>query len=192
MDANNWEDSDYEALKEEAKKGMFLPGNWLAFACSESGLVNAPNKGPKAYNQFGGARGLWQAMPNTLKWMGWTPFNEDYKSANGEFRNLSIPKQIAWSRMYLDTWRKKFDIENWDTARDMYLANFMPAYLIHRKDPEYVIIDHERWPLGYKVNAGFDREKKGYITIQDLQIAIDRAVATKAYKIAIASLTRLT
>lgn len=170
-----WTTDDYLYLIQAGKVGKFDPKDWLAFANSESGL------NPKAVNTHGGAAGLWQAMPATLKGLGWHTGDPDFEACSGSFKDASIKTQIQWSLKYLTYWRKHFVFPTWNSARDMYLANFMPAYLPHKDEPDHVIIDSLKWPLGYKVNAGFDRDLKGYITVGDLGVAIDRSIKTLTY-----------
>lgn len=180
-----WNNEDYLHLIDVSKSGRFAPKDWLAFATSESGL------NPRIVNKNGGAAGLWQAMPATLKWLGWVPGNIDFDAVNGSFYAANIKTQIDWSLKYLNHWREHFHIQGWNCARDMYLANFMPMHLPHKDEKEHVIIDGLKWREGYRVNQGFDRNANGFITVGDLQSAIDRAKTTGVYKAASATIDSL-
>lgn len=219
-DANNWQRDDYHALIRAANAGAFRPQDWLCIATSESGLraqreyVNEQGKrvrgtGPFAQyeNKNGrpGARGLTQMMPATLNNLGWRPGNPDYGAANGDYRELPIVGQIAWSARYLAEWRGRYKLKAWNSAGNLYLANFMPAHLPHKDNPDHVLA-RARWspyyqthPTGaediarsariYDENSGFDAEKKGHIAVADVTRKANCAKEHPPYRVGCASLT---
>ena len=73
--------------------------------------MNAPGKGPRAKNPYADANGLWQAMGQTLKNLGYT------KGGEG-FRAETVSTQIEWSLKYLDDWRNRYKFQTWKRPGD--------------------------------------------------------------------------
>ncbi len=197
-DKNNWEHSDYITLVHASVAGKFDPLHWCQFAYIESGLkASRPiplirnGTGPFAYNKSGGAAGLFQAMPEIQKALGFKPGALDYELAKGDFRELSISEQIVYSRKYLDEWRTRFNLRSWDRAGDIYVAIFWPAGLKHKDEPEFIIVDKKKLPKTYTVNAGLDSSNKGWINILDMSLAANRALGSGIFQTAQKSLISL-
>ncbi len=188
-DKNNWQRSDYIALVHASILGKFDPLHWCQYITIESGLkASRPipllrnGSGPFAYNKSGGAAGLFQAMPDIQKALGFKPGAPDYEAAKGDFREVPIAGQITYSRKYLEEWRVRYRLPTWDRAGDMYLCNFWPAGLPHRAEPDYIIVNKAKLPKTYAVNAGLDRDKKGFINVLDMSLAANRALSMGAYQ----------
>lgn len=202
VDANGWTDDDYRALAREASRGHFRPEDWLCVSSNESGLVvrreavGADGKivrGSGTFAQFtnkdgsAGARGLTQMMPATLKGLGFVPGDADFDSSRGDYRELSVQQQIVWSGKYF----KATGVRSWNSAGDLYLANFMPGRLAHKDDPDFKLaVAPSR---NYTDNIGFDRKdaegkRKGYITVGDVGYAAAASFSSSPYKQAALSL----
>ncbi len=188
-DKNNWERSDYIALVHASVAGRFDPLHWCQFITIESGLASRrpiplirSGTGPFAYNKSGGAAGLFQAMPAIQKALGFVPGKPDYEAAKGDFKEVPIAGQIAYSRKYLEEWRRRFKLTSWDRAGDLYICNFWPAGLANKDKPEHVIVSKAKLPKTYAVNAGLDSGKKGFINILDMSIAANKALTMGVYQ----------
>jgi len=187
IDDNGFSSDFYENLLDASIVGKFEPEWLLAMMCSESGL------NPKAYNGNGGASGLSQLMPATLKDLGWFPGNEDYDSVKGIFRELAPEKQIHWTASYFEDWRRRYRIDHWQSRSQMYLVNFLPADLPGGTDPNRVLVTRDGLPSIYNPNRGLDHGNKGHITVGDLELAIAHATRCNArvYETALDSLDRV-
>lgn len=67
-------------------------------------------------------------------------------------------------------------------AGSLYLANFLPAFLAHTNDPEFVLAekgekDVHGW---YRWNASLDMDKDGKIQVRDLAAAVEAAKRARA------------
>jgi len=156
--------------------------------------------GPFAFNPNGPASGLFQALPFVQKNLGYVPGSPDYVASGGNFCEVPIAKQIEYSGKYLDGWRKQFKFPQWNSVGDMYVCNFLPAYLGHKDDPNYVLVDCHKSPLIYKVNMGLDNPntgapngygppgRKGYITVRDMAVAAGSQIGSGVHSTAVRSL----
>jgi hypothetical protein len=212
-DSNNWTRDSYITLVKASVKGRFNSLHWLQYITIESGLkISRPivvlgktlkrGSGTFALNPNGadgGARGLFQAMGNIQKALGFKPGAADYERCGGDFCELSCQEQIAYSAKYLEEWRVRYGIDKWNRAGDMYLCNFWPVGLKHKEEPGYVLINKiiktgkyaGKEATAYRVNAGLDYAKKGSITVGDMTLAANKALSYGVYKTAEKSLVRL-
>lgn len=125
-----------------------LLGNWY----SESSLR------ADAHNPAGDASGIFQAMPATLRGLGFSGTHED-------FRKLTATEQLPWASRYYGP-HKGLLI----STAACYTATFLPALLPHAGDMLFILCA-ANGPLAwaYPPNKGaFDPEDKGYITVGDL------------------------
>jgi len=117
-----------------------------------------------AHNANGHASGLIQFMPATLKNLGWTKGHED-------FRKLTAEEQLPYVEMYFKPHVK----EGLGSAARLYQVTFLPATMKDGSTPDTVICKKGgKHDFAYEPNKVFDTAKKGYITVGDLQAAIDR------------------
>jgi hypothetical protein len=135
-------------------------------------LFNESGFSYKAHNPNGDAAGIFQAMPATLKGLG---FVGDWR----DFTRLNALEQLPWLAKYYAPYRGKLV-----NATAVYMATFCPAFLAHANEPEWVICGsrpsdpRKSW---YPVNIGLDpkvgdpRTRKGWIRVSDLTLAITRA-----------------
>lgn len=186
-DKNNWTKADYITLIRESVKGRFDPLHWCQYITIESGLKSRPaspllrGMGPYAFNKDGPASGLFQAIPLVQRNLGFVPGSADHIAAGGDFCKVPLSRQIQYSRAYLDGWRKFYALPSWGGAGEMYLCNFWPAGLKHRSEPEYVLVDGSKLKNTYKVNAGLDSGKKGWINVLDMTISANKALGYTVY-----------
>jgi len=151
--------SDYffSALRE---MGAYLhadPISLLAVWYSESGVR------ANAHNPCGDASGILQAMPATLKGLG-------YPGDHTSFRALSATQQIPWALRYYSPYKGKLG-----SVGAIYVANFMPALLDHAGDPSYVMTAKNgvrSW--AFLPNASFDANGDLQITVGELEDAVHR------------------
>lgn len=179
-DANGWQANDYRTLLLEANKGEFRPEHWLVVSLSESGLS------PRAFNKQGGAKGLTQMMPTTLKNLGWKKGDADFDATGGDYNVLPIEGQIRWSGKYFQDCRGWTKVRTWNSPGDLYLANFLPGLLSHKDDPTFVLAATPT--KNYEQNKGFDRDGKGTITVADVRRQASACSTHQAYYNAVSSL----
>ena len=154
---NDWQDSDIAELVALAgrlgAKPLDLAGCWM----NESGLST------KAWNRNGDASGLFQLMPATARGLG---FFGDMAT----FRMLSVAQQLHWAEKYYGPHRGQLV-----TPGACYLCTFLPAYMPYAGRPLFVLCSPTLHPEWYQANLGFDHTHKGYINVQDLTDAMNRA-----------------
>lgn len=202
-DANSWTDDDYRALIREANKGDFRPEDWLCVTASESGLavrreyVDENGKRVRGTGTFAqyewknkagklltGARGLNQMMPVTLANLGFKAGDPDFDACGGDYRELPVARQIVWSGKYFQDCRRWTHIKQWIAPGQLYMANFMPKYV--DKGREFVLATAPE--ANYEQNKGFDRDRKGYINVNDVYIQTSASLNTHVYHVGVASL----
>lgn len=139
-------------------------GTWM----SESGLFT------KAHNINGDASGIFQAMPATLKGMGYRPELGDNDSARAAaFRAESFQVQIRWAQRYYTPYKGKLK-----NKAAFYVATFLPAdidYAMSGTADTVLVQKDGRRGWAYSANAGFDENHDLKITVGELEDAIDRA-----------------
>ncbi len=118
-----------------------------------------------AHNPHGDAVGLIQWMPDTRKNMG---FRGDWH----EFAAKGVGGQLPFVERYLAPHRGKFT-----SAGMVYLTVFLPACLSWPEIGPLTVITslHGPFAFAYLPNKVFDREERGYITVQDLTDSTERA-----------------
>lgn len=152
---DDWSDDDLReglAMAERLEaRFLDLAGCWM----SESGLKT------NAHNPNGDASGLFQAMPATLKGLG---FPGDHNA----FRALPVRQQLHWAEKYYGPYRPHLV-----SPGACYLATFLPAFMSHAGEGAFVLCGrfgpHQVW---YQANKGLDVNHDGWITVNDLTARI--------------------
>lgn len=173
--STDWSDADLEVLRGIAIGLGGKPEHLLSVMYSESGAsTRALNDNPKTkpvddrYN----AVGLIQFMPATLKLLGFGTGLGPRERAEA-FRGLTVAEQLHFVRRYYTPHRGKLG-----TRVAWYLATFLPAYLSHADEPNYVLAD--KYKTGtfsgavYAANASFDHDRDLKIQVRELDEAIER------------------
>lgn len=176
------------------------PEDLIAVMTSESGM------NPAAHNAGGGASGLIQFMPGTLKGLG-------YQGSTASFRQLSGEDQLPWIEKYIKQHMAQQGGKSFTSGGQYYVANLWPVALqlpgVQRGDPNTVILEKNpksqggfsqkylavgsKIPVGseaaaYKANPLFDKTQKGYITLGDLNHQVDQNRGTSTYQHSVASM----
>jgi hypothetical protein len=125
-----------------------------------------------AHNPNGDASGIFQLMPETAKGLGY-PLSGDPHLAN--FRALGVAGQLKWAVRYYGAHAGKVN-----TVGEFYTCTFLPALLDCAKDLQFILCG-QRGPLAwaYQANQGFDVGRRGFITVQDLVDAAQRATGPR-------------
>lgn len=142
-------------------KPLDLAGCWM----SESGLHSI------AHNPNGNATGIFQAMPATLRGLGYT-------GTWDQFQHEALAVQLNFAAKYYAPHRGQLV-----SPAACYLSTFLPAFMSHAGDPSFVLCTtddplvipvpvHPGW---YKANRGLDVNGDGKITVQDLADKIARS-----------------
>ncbi len=129
----------------------------MAVMASESGL------NPSAFNKSGGASGLNQMMPATLKGL--------HYSDPRPFHELAASEQLPW---ILDFFRPY--VGKLTSSARIYAFDFLPATAIGNDWSLQKVICGQRGPFtwAYNDNRSFDAQKLGRITGLDMAMAATR------------------
>ena len=142
------------------------PEHYLVVWCSESGLD------PSAVNPGGGARGLNQMMPDTLRGLG----------APADFERLSGEEQLPWIEKLIAI-RERLNGGPFESAARYYHANFFPLTMARGNSPETVVVGSDaadaRERGAYADNKILDADGDGRITLGDLAAVLARVRATR-------------
>lgn len=150
-------DMFFEALAAIALELGAKPRDMLCVMMAESGVM------AKAHNPNGHASGIFQAMPQTLKNLGWAAGHE-------AFRALSAEEQLPYVRRYYLPYKGRLG-----SVAALYVATFLPALLSHASDPNYVLVQRDtKLGWAYAPNAGFDANHDLAITVRELEQAVNR------------------
>lgn len=125
---------------------------------------------PDAFNRDGNgnvfAQGIFQAIPSSLKAIGYTR-----DKAYDTFRNLSAEEQAFWLDKYLDANPAARHIPS-GRSELIHWAFFYPATMHRGSQPTTVIVSRDADSAGeraaYNANSVFDKDHKGYITVADM------------------------
>lgn len=150
-------------LKDLANKYGMKAEDLLLVMYSESGLKAS------AMNPDGHAVGIGQFMPEILKNLGWTKGPE-------EFAKLPAHEQLDYMDKLMSYNIKANGGKPFKTAAQYYQAHFLPATLSRGTSSDTIIADGRpgmqkaSWEkAAYDHNTAFDKDKKGYITVGDLE-----------------------
>ena len=112
------------------------------------------------------AKGLNQFVKGTAAAMGMS--ESDWEN----YQNLPAEQQLKYVEKYFKGVGKQTGVDQWKSATHLYVANFAPKYSATANNPNAVLYSHTS-PEGkvnreYLQNSGLDKEKKGFITVNDL------------------------
>lgn len=129
-----------------------------------------------AHNPNGDASGIFQAMPATLKGLGYDLASDPHLDA---YRALGVSGQLAWATRFYGN-----HVGQVGTVARFYLCTFLPSLLSCGDDLTHVIAAHGG-ALGwaYDANPAFDHDRKGWITVGDLVSAAVRATGPRTREI---------
>jgi hypothetical protein len=190
-----WLDDGFFARIETVATNLYAdPFNLMCVWMSESGMR------PTAENPHGHASGIFQAMPATLRGLGFTGANGyaepagDYAMAAhagdtvrcerlnallaASYRSLSATEELVWAERYYRPARGKLV-----SRAAIYLWTFVPADIGLASNPDAVITakrGSSLCPEGrraniFDINAGFDANGDHATVVHELDDAIDRA-----------------
>jgi len=184
MLTSDWTDDDLEKLDVICADLGGRALDLLSVMYSESGCkATALNDNPKVRRTKEGALetvppderynavGLIQFMPFILAGLGYHPEfgSRDRVEA---FRRLTVGQQLPFVRRYFQPHAGKL------TNRvAWYMATFLPAYLAHADEPDYVLATKGAAGFSgavYTANAGFDADDDHVIVVNELDLAIER------------------
>jgi len=177
-------DSDfYKKLIQVSQNVGMKPEDILKVMASESGL------NPSSYNKDGGASGLIQFMPSTMKSVG-------YSGDPKKFKDLQAAEQLDYVEKFIKN-QMKINGGPFKSAEQYYVGNFLPAALkipgIKNNDLSTIIVaENPTSPhipgvsianeaMYYKHNKGLDVDKDGAITLGDLKKKLDQKEKDSAY-----------
>ena len=132
-------------------------------------MANEANCNPAAHNP-GGAVGLIQFEPDTLRDEGW-------RQGTDAFAKLSVLEQLPYVERYFAA-RKTAILAAGGGIGAVYTATFLPALTAHAGDTTFVLCASSGpFAWAYAANKAFDRDNAGRITVADLVTAGETALA---------------
>lgn len=135
------------------------------------------NNDPSAHNLDGDASGIFQLMPDTARGLGYPLDTDPHLAA---YRNLTVCQQLQWATKYYG-WQKGLI----NSIGRFYVCTFLPALLAHGDTPGFILCAAQGpYAKAYRGNSGFDRDKKGWICVQDIVNAANAAYGPRAQGIA--------
>lgn len=193
----------YPKLVQMTSEVGMSPEDLLSVMVSESGI------NPAAHNP-GGATGLIQFMPDTLRGVGFQGTPEQFKSVSGEDQLPYIQKYIAD--------KARLNGGPFKSGAQYYVANFWPAALklpgVQREDPQTPIVEEhpatvggfyskKYWDLGMKVSASqesaaykanplFHGSTPGAITYGDMMKQVEKNKHSPTYRQALLAMQQST
>lgn len=197
----------YPKLVQISSEVGMTPEDLIAVMISESGM----NAG--ASNPNGGATGLIQFMPNTLKSLKYEGSSKDFGKLNGE-------AQLDWIKKYILN-QTKMNGGPFTSAAQYYVANFFPVALklpgIKKGDPSTIFVEenpktvsvngkiyskkyydvgiklHPKSEISaYKANPGFHGSVPGAISYADMIKQIEKNKKNPKYSQALAAMMQQT
>lgn len=129
-------------------------------------MQNESGFDPAAVNPSSGASGLIQFMPQTAKGLG---------SSVEAIRKMSRPEQLPLVEKFFKPFAGKLH-----TARDHYLAVFMPNRVGHPPD-EVIAVAGEKV---YDQNKGLDVDHDGVLTVGNVGAKVDASIAAATVRAA--------
>ena len=127
-----------------------------------------------AHNPNGHASGIFQAMPVTLKNLGYRPeLGDDGDTRSAAFRAESYQVQLRWAQKYYLPYKGRLT-----NKASFYVATFLPADLDRAAsgDADTILVQKDgRRGWAFAANAGFDQNHDLKITVGELEDAIERA-----------------
>lgn len=158
-----WSDDEIMALRAMAARLEVDPRDLVKVMCHESGCS------PAAHNP-GGAVGLIQFEPDTLRDEGWT-------QGTDAFARLSVLQQLPYVERYFSA-RKSAILAAGGGLGPLYVATFLPALLPGSADMTHVLCaTHGPLAWAYAGNRVFDADNNGHITVGDMVRAAEGAYA---------------
>lgn len=147
------------------------PADVLTVMYSES-RVN-----PGAVNKNGGAVGLIQFMPSTLKFFG---------ASQEEINNFNLKSaedQLDWVEKFIKSTIAAYG-NVFNNAVTFYQSIFFPASIKKGTDLDTVIIDRNnpKQTHIYDVNKGLDMDKDGLIKVNDLKLLLDKHIKSSEFQ----------
>jgi Transglycosylase SLT domain len=193
----------YSKLVQLAAETGMRPEDILAVMVSESGI------NPAAHNPHGGATGLMQFMPSSLKGVGYQGSSSDFGALSGE-EQLPYIKKLIEGNMRLNG-------GPFTNAAQYYVAVFWPVGLklpgVHHGNPDTPLVEENpesvngyskkyydlgiKIPVGqesaaYKANPIFHGAVPGIITYGDMMHQVDKNKRNPLYSKALMSMNEQT
>lgn len=184
----------YKKLVSISNELSMSPEILLNVMMLESGL------NPKAGNPHGGATGLIQFMPSTLKMLGFSGSQEDFAST-------SAIDQLDYVKAYVKA-QMPINGGPFTSVVQYYVANFLPACLskpgIKNNDMSTILVEnHAKEPhipgstieyeqIVWDVNKGLDADHDGKITLGDLNNMLTGVASRSNYKAILAEMSKAT
>lgn len=136
---------------------------WLAESGIRADLQNGAGAPFYGLNQLG--------LPMHARLVGWL-------APAAEYLRLDAADQVPYVARY---YKGIGGVRALRDAGSLYLANFLPAFLGHSGEPDFVLADKSNDVHGwYKWNASLDVDGDGKIQVKDLAAAVERAKRARA------------
>lgn len=115
------------------------------------------------------AKGLNQLIEKTAKKLGMS--DDEWKN----YENVPAEEQLNYVEKFFKlVGRATGQDGKWDSATQLYVANFAPKYVRQASNPNTILYSQKEHKEAYEKNRGLDRDKKGHITAGDLARSVSK------------------
>jgi hypothetical protein len=153
------------AARFRAKGAAARVEDWLVVWLAESNIKNVPNNAGAPYaglNQMGIAeRRTCGFTGSTTEWLA-----------------MTLVEQLPFVECFYDKNVKSFAHGDYGVLSDrgaIYVMNIAPALISHAREPSFPLYSSPS--SQYQQNRQLDVGRKGYISVQDMKLAVDRLIA---------------
>lgn len=152
-----------------AKGAKVAAEDWLQVWTYESGISNIQTRviNPATGKPYGNA-GINQMGESERHACG-------FHGSLQEWLSLSLVDQLPFVERFYAGAIRDFahgDFAAYHDATSAYVATFAPAYLAHSGEPNYPLYSALKTPGQYQANRGLDHGSKGYISVDDMRLAL--------------------
>lgn len=152
-----------------AKGSKAAAEDWLQVWTYESGIANIQTraKNPSTGKPYGNA-GINQMGDSERRATG-------FQGSLEEWLALSLVDQLPYVERFYAGAIRDFASKDFGAYHDgtsIYVATFAPAHLSHAGEPDYPLYSALKTPGQYAANRGLDHGSKGYISVDDMRLAL--------------------
>lgn len=156
-----WTDDDFRQFAAMAQRLKMNPADLLIVLYSESSLQPWA-RNPRDTSKPAIAIGLNQIIRSTAHGLGLS--DAQWQA----MLTMSVHQQLPIVERYFRSLAWVAKGHGFDSAAQVYEANFAPGYLFKGSDPGTILYTKGKDGASYELNKGFDSAGKGYITLGDL------------------------
>lgn len=167
VDSNGWTTNDYTALVQMAQD-QGAPADWFAAVMMAESSMNPSAKNPAGY------RGLIQFSKDNLRSLG---------LSNAEIENFTKRTPAQQMPFVARYFLPKRPPGGWINRSQLYQATYLPATIRSKGSAPGAVLARRGDGTGfYEGNTIFDFDKKGFITVGDLEHRLQNVTSNRSVK----------